>query len=239
LKRALLILFLVGAALLVVEPVWGIALISMVAATVTFGVLRMRAGILGPVRTTIPSGVPPGIALTYDDGPDPESTPALLDLLKQRGVKATFFVVGEKVRAHPEVVRRCHDEGHTVANHSHRHGTWTNIHFGGWMRAELEACQRAVVDAIGVAPRHYRPPFGLMNPYVEPAARSLGMEVVGWNVRSLDTAHDDAAARVVRQLAPGAIVLLHDGGLAADRVVATTTTILEAAAERGLEPVAL
>jgi len=234
-KRSMLVLFVGGVVLFASGFFWGLVPIAAVLVLLTVGILRMESGILGPVRTKIDAG----IALTYDDGPDPRSTPALLDLLKQHGAKATFFVVGERVRAHPEVVKRCHAEGHTVANHSLRHGTFTNIHFGGWMRKELGACQRAVEEAIGVAPRHYRPPFGLMNPYVEPSARALGMQVVGWSIRSLDTVRDDAAERVVADLAPGAIVLLHDGGLEPERVVATTRTILEAAAARGLEPVAL
>ena len=234
-KRSMLVLFVGGVVLFASGFFWGLVPVAAVLALLTLGILRMETGILGPVRTKIDTG----IALTYDDGPDPRSTPALLDLLKQHGAKATFFVVGDRVRAHPEVVKRCHAEGHTVANHSHHHGTFTNIHFGGWMKEELAACQRAVEEAIGIAPRFYRPPFGLMNPYVEPSARALGMDVVAWSIRSLDTVRDDAAQRVVADLAPGAIVLLHDGGLEPGRVVATTRTILEAAAARGLEPVAL
>jgi len=235
LKPALLIAFIAGVALLAAGNPWGGALVTIVAFTVTFGVVRMQSGIFGPVRTTVEKG----IALTYDDGPDPRSTPALLDLLKSHNVKATFFVIGEKVRAHPELVRRCHDEGHTVANHSHRHGMWTNLHFGPWMRREIGACQDAVEQATGVPPRHYRPPFGLMNPHVEAAAHSHGLEVVGWTIRSLDTSRADAAERVLDLLEPGAIVLLHDGDIEQERVLATTRTILEAAREQGLEPVAL
>jgi len=235
LKRCLLIAFIAGVALLAAGYPWGGALVVIVVFTVTFGVVRMQSGILGPVRTTVDKG----IALTYDDGPDPASTPALLDLLKAHNVKATFFVIGEKVRAHPEIVRRCHDEGHTVGNHSHRHGIWTNLHFGPWMRREIGECQNAVEQAIGVPPRYYRPPFGLMNPHVEPAARSHGLEVVGWTIRSLDTSRADAVERVVDLMEPGAIVLLHDGDMECERVVATTRAILEAANEQGLEPVAL
>ena len=234
-KRLLLILFFSGGTLLAVGSPGGPIVLALVLVVVTIGVVRMRSEVFGPVRATVPSG----FALTYDDGPDPIATPALLDLLKERNAKATFFVVGKKALAHPEIVRRCHAEGHTIGNHSHRHGTWTNMHFGVWMRAELAECQRAVEGIIGEAPRHYRPPFGLMNPYVEPAARANGMGVVGWSVRSLDTARDDAAQRVTERLADGAIVLLHDGDLGAERVVETTRTILDAAAERGLEPVAL
>jgi len=235
LKRALLVLFLIGAVLFATGFVWGLAVMALVVIVVTWGVLSMRSGILGPVRTTVPAG----IALTYDDGPDPLATPALLDLLKAHDAKATFFIVGENARAHPALVQRCHAEGHTIANHSHRHGNWTNCHFGGWMRAEIGECQRAIEEAIGEAPRHYRPPFGLMNPYVEPAARAHGLEVVGWSIRSLDTVRPGAAERVVQRLAPGAIVLLHDGGIGENHVVDTTRCILEAAAKRGLKPVAL
>jgi peptidoglycan/xylan/chitin deacetylase (PgdA/CDA1 family) len=235
LKWAIFLLCGFGAALLAFGFIAGAAPLAAGAALLTFGVVRMQTGILGAVRTQVPRG----IALTFDDGPDPHSTPLLLDLLKERGARATFFMIGEKVLRHPDVVRRCHAEGHTIANHSHHHGTWTNLHFGAWMRDEIGACQRAIEETIGSAPRFYRPPFGLMNPHVEAAARDHGLELVAWSIRSLDTVRDDAAERVVRALAPGAIVLLHDGGIEPERVVATTRSVLEAAAERGLEAIAL
>lgn len=223
---------------------WPIAgwllLVAHVALAVT-GVFYMPSGIFGKVITKSRAGRPE-VALTYDDGPDPETTPALLDLLRERGAKATFFVVGENVRSFPDLVRRCHEEGHTIANHSDGHSNFTNFYLYKRMRAQMGACQRAVEEAIGTAPRHYRPPVGLMNHAVGRAARDLGLEVVGWSIRSFDTLEadpDQVAQRVLDGLAPGRIALLHDGGLDMDRVLQITRRVLDGLEERGWEAVTL
>ncbi|MHC4958140.1 MAG: polysaccharide deacetylase family protein [Planctomycetota bacterium] len=194
------------------------------------GVFHLPSGIF----TRVVNRVEGGVALTYDDGPDPDTTPALLDLLRDRGAKATFFVVGERARAHPAIVRRAVEEGHEIGNHSDRHSHWMNFWFGRRMRDDLRGCQDAVEAAAGVTPRFYRPPIGLVNHAVEGAAWHFGMRVAGWTIRSFDTVSDSAAPRVVGRLRDGAVVLLHDGGLDRDKVLGLTRTILDAAAERGL-----
>ena len=220
--------------LLVVGSAWGWVFAGLHVVLMLIGVFFIRSQILGRARTRVAGGV----ALTYDDGPDPETTPALLDLLRERGIVATFFVVGEKVRAHPEIVRRCVAEGHGVANHSDGHSNLTNLFLGGRMRREMEACQGAVLDATGTAPRHYRPPVGLMSPFVASAAASLGLEIVAWSIRSLDTVSDlRATERVAAGLKHGSIVLLHDGGLEREKVLALTGRVLDLMEERGLTAV--
>ena len=211
------------------------------AGLLTWGVVSMRSGLFGPAVT---HGDParPEVALTYDDGPDPDATCALLDLLRDRGVPATFFVVGARARAHPEVVRRCHAEGHLVGNHTDRHSHLTNFFLGPFIRRELRACQETVERITGVAPRAYRPPVGLVNPLTEPVARSLGMKLVGWQVRSLDTRlrrPEDVVRRVLDRVRPGGIVLLHDGGQDPARVREITRRILDGLEQRGLQPVRL
>jgi len=203
-------------------------------------VTSMRSGLFGPARWRGPDGG--GVALTYDDGPDPATTGALLDLLRERGVPAAFFVIGARVRAHPETVRRCRDEGHLLGNHSDRHGLLHNFFGFERMRREVAACQETLATVAGAPARHYRPPVGLMNPHTTRVARDLGLELVGWQVRSFDTAGLSAAAvarRVLARVRPGGIVLLHDGGLPADRVVETTRRILDGLATKGLAPVRL
>jgi chitin deacetylase len=144
------------------------------------------------------------------------------------------------VRAHPEIVKRCVAEGHAIGNHSDRHSYLTNFFFRARMRREMQACQDAVRAAAGVEPRFYRPPVGLMNHAVVPAARDLGMEVVAWSIRSLDSRRGcDPVRRVVPHLRSRAIVLLHDGGLDPERVLETTRRILDAARERDLAAVAI
>jgi len=208
---------------------------------VTWGVVSMRSGIFGATRTRGPRSRME-VALTYDDGPDATATPALLDLLKRRGVAATFFVVGRNVRAHPSLVRRARDEGHLLGNHSDRHAWWTNFLRGRALRREIDRCQSALADAIGAGARFYRPPVGLMNASVSAAARALGLTLVGWTVRSLDTTRrtpGDVATRVLRRVGPGSIVLLHDGGRDPERTIRITELILDGLTPLGLVPVRL
>jgi len=233
-RIALIALPLGGATLLIAGATFGWALLGAGVVLLAVGVFHMPSGILGRVREQVAPGT---IALTYDDGPDPRTTPRLLDLLAERGAKATFFVIGAHVRAHPEIVKRCVAEGHAIGNHSDRHSYLTNFFFRARMRREMQACQAAVREAAGVEPRFYRPPIGLMNHAVVPAARDLGMEVVAWSIRSLDTRRADPVRRVVPYLRSRAVVLLHDGGLDPERVLETTRRILDAARERGLAAV--
>ncbi len=149
--------------------------------------------------------------LTIDDGPDPEDTPRLLDLLDAAGARATFFVIGEKVRRHPalrdEIVRR----GHGLGNHTQTHPVARFWASGPWAaRREMECAQKE----IGLATEIVRAPAGMANVFVHRAARQLGLQVVGWSIRSLDTratSGAEVAARVSAQLAPGRIVMLHEG----------------------------
>jgi peptidoglycan/xylan/chitin deacetylase (PgdA/CDA1 family) len=211
-------------------------------AVLVVGVCSMRSGVLGRAHTS-GDGSRPAVALTYDDGPARESTGALLDLLRERRVPAAFFVVGARARAHPDLVKRCHAEGHLLANHSDRHSCLTNFYRAQGLRRELEACQATLEEITGERPRYYRPPVGLMNPSVQPVAQSLGLELVGWQVRSLDTVTSrspaEVARRVLARIRPGGVILLHDGGLERQRVTEITGRILDGLEERGLEPVRL
>lgn len=204
-----------------------------------WGVVSMRAGIFGPTLWR-GDGSRAEVALTFDDGPDPDATSALLDLLKQRGVKATFFVVGERARAHPDIVRRCHAEGHLLGNHSDRHSNWINVFPHPVLRRDLRACQDTVREITGEAPRYYRPPVGLVNPIQLSVSKALGLTPVGWGVRSFDTtprAPERVATRVLRRVEAGSIVLLHDN--LGPRVIEIATRILDGLSERDLTPVRL
>ncbi len=209
---------------------------TLFVALVAHGVASIRSPFFGRARLRIAR--PDAFALTFDDGPDPQTTPVVLDLLRERGAQATFFVVGEKVRRFPELVRRIHEEGHALGNHSDRHSWAHNFRLAGGLRRDLVACQEAVEQAAGVAPRLFRPPVGLRNPATHRVSAELGLELVGWSIRSLDTTRRSAAevsARVHAALEAGAIVLLHDGGRDSERTRAITTAILEQA-ERLVPP---
>jgi peptidoglycan/xylan/chitin deacetylase (PgdA/CDA1 family) len=156
-----------------------------------------------------------GCALTFDDGPHPEHTPAVLDLLAAHGARATFFVIGAHVRRHGALLRRIRAEGHTLGLHSDGHSRWFNCWPSNLVRADLERCQQAVADATGEAPPVlFRPPVGLKNPLVADAVRDLDLVMVTWSARTWDTSGARAeriADRLRHAARPRAIVLLHDG----------------------------
>ena len=152
--------------------------------------------------------------LTIDDGPDPDDTPHILELLAARGARATFFVIGEKAAAHPELIRAIAGAGHEVAHHTHTHPLarfWcaSPAAVGRELDAGLEALRRA-----GVRPTRFRPPVGIKNLWLSSALAARGLTCVGWSARGLERRPGDAeavAARTLRRLAPGAILLLHEG----------------------------
>jgi len=182
------------------------------------------------------------IALTFDDGPGANSTPQLLDLLRQDKIPAAFFCVGKKIAANPEIAAQIVREGHLLENHSYAHSNFTNFFSVERLQKELTETQTAIQKTSGVAPRFFRPPMGLSNPRVFKAAKNLNLQVIGWSVRSLDTVLSDPkeiVARIVRRLRPGAIILLHDGNIPAERLVATVQLLLDKLRALGYEVVRL
>lgn len=168
------------------------------------------------------------LALTFDDGPNPKWTPRLLDLLGEHGVKATFFLLGSRAQAEPELVRRIASEGHLIGNHSWGH---PNLALSGAnkIREELALTSHALERITGERVRYFRPPFGARRPVVFRIARSLGLRVVTWNAMTSDWG-EPSAERIERELkakidrlgkrGQAANVVLHDGGhreRAADR----------------------
>ncbi len=187
------------------------------------------------------------VALTFDDGPDPAFTPLILDMLHERGVRAAFFCVGERVRQHPELARRIHDEGHILGNHSDSHALWINFGLHARLRREIRACNDAIQQAAGVTPALYRAPHGFKNPALGDALRGEGMVAVGWQVRGFDAVVSDAARiaqRIVDRAKPGGVILLHDGaGLqgSQDRqaTLEALPVVIDGLRARGLEIVRL
>jgi len=182
------------------------------------------------------------VALTFDDGPDARSTPALLDLLQAAKVEAAFFCVGKNVAANPGLAARIVREGHLLQNHSYAHSHFTNFFSTARLQTELRQAQAEIEKATGIAPQFFRPPMGLSNPQTFQAARSLDLKVIGWTIRSLDTittSPEQIVARIARRLEPGAIILLHDGNIPATRLVPTVKLLLATLRERGYDVVLL
>jgi peptidoglycan/xylan/chitin deacetylase (PgdA/CDA1 family) len=161
------------------------------------------------------------VALTFDDGPDPKATPELLDLLKREGIQATFFCIGKNVEANPDIAKRIAGEGHLLANHSYTHPWYISMLMGPSLRREMERTQEAIKTAAGVTPKYFRPPSGTTGPNFPGALKRVGLTLVGWDVRSLDTVAtpEKAVERIVRLAGDGSIILLHDGRTTPARIV--------------------
>jgi peptidoglycan-N-acetylglucosamine deacetylase len=180
----------------------------------TWGVVNPRSSLYMPVWWRLPRDCS-DVALTFDDGPHPEITPRLLDLLATHQQRATFFLIGENVRRHPHVVRRIVSEGHSIGLHSDGHSWAFNCWPPHLVRRDLERCSATIADTIGQAPPIlFRPPVGLKNPIVGFVVGQLGLRTVTWSCRGLDTGKSPAATiiqRLKRGLQPRAILTLHDG----------------------------
>jgi peptidoglycan/xylan/chitin deacetylase (PgdA/CDA1 family) len=153
------------------------------------------------------------IALTFDDGPANQYTPEILDILKEKDAPAAFFCIGKNIPGRENLLRRIHDEGHLVGNHSYSHHFWFDLFSTRHMRADLRQMDAAVRAVTGLTPRLFRPPYGVTNPNLAKAIRKEGYTPIGWNVRSLDTVINDPVKlrkRIEKALRPGSIVLLHD-----------------------------
>jgi peptidoglycan-N-acetylglucosamine deacetylase len=154
------------------------------------------------------------IWLTIDDGPDPRTTPAILDLLDRFGAKATFFLIGQKAFDAPDLVRMILERGHAVGNHTQTH---PQFHF--WrlgprrLRNEVDNFEETMTDLGFPVPSLFRAPTGMKNPFLHPILSVRGLLLVGWSARAYDTRINDAAVvaeRLLRLIEPGAIVLLHE-----------------------------
>jgi peptidoglycan-N-acetylglucosamine deacetylase len=155
------------------------------------------------------------VALTFDDGPDASFTPRVLHILAEKQVPATFFVVGERAERHPELIRRAHDMGHVIGNHSHTHSLRFHFRHRSGLRREIGACNDAIRAVIGLEPRLFRSPQGLKTPALGDVLRERGMTAIGWQVRGMDYLFRDPgriARRIVEGAVDGGVLLLHDGG---------------------------
>jgi peptidoglycan/xylan/chitin deacetylase (PgdA/CDA1 family) len=156
---------------------------------------------------------PKCIALTFDDGPDPVDTPRFLDLLKEKNVKATFFVVGERAERYPEIVRRAWDEGHLVGNHTWSHRSLFCFLTPGQLRREIERSAESIRRITGFRPRLFRSPVGLRHPLLGVYLQEAGLEYVSWSIRTCDTLSQNSttlAHRILDKVTFGDVILMHD-----------------------------
>jgi peptidoglycan/xylan/chitin deacetylase (PgdA/CDA1 family) len=179
------------------------------------------------------------VALTFDDGPDPVDTPRLLDLLREKNVKATFFVVGQRAERHPEIVRRAWDEGHLIANHTWSHRSLFCFLLPQRLRTEIEGGSRSIERICGIRTRYFRSPVGLRHPLLRFVLQMKGLEYISWRVRSYDTTIRNSGVlsrHVLRKVVSRDIILMHDHRPKGARVMLEALpAVIDELKERGFE----
>ena len=170
-----------------------------------------------------------GVCLTFDDGPHPKATPAVLETLASYGTKATFFFLGHNVAKYPQIARDVAQRGHTVGNHSHDHSL---LLFRNHRYIVNQICSAAeqIKQATGKRPTLFRPPYGYFRPTILPSVRSTGHRIVMWNLDSRDwreRSADTVSESIIRKVRPGGIVLLHDNDRTADRIQDIVKMVLD------------
>lgn len=208
-----------------------------------------RSALLGANLNRLPAAAVARreIALTIDDGPDPEVTPRVLDILDAAGAPASFFCIGARARQYPRLCGEIVARGHRVENHGDSH-SWMFATFGRTrMRADIAAAQSTLSDVTGQAPQFFRPTAGLRNPLLDPVLASLDLRLASWTRRPYDTRSGDGRRvleRLTGRLGPGDILLLHDGNAGLTPageplILAVLPRLLAAVAEARLSPVTL
>ncbi|MGI8427566.1 MAG: polysaccharide deacetylase family protein [Actinomycetota bacterium] len=198
----------------------------------------LRGTLSGQIQTlaSTPGTGAPQVALTFDDGPSPLYTPAILDILRNAGVKATFFPLGRTASRNPDLVRRLVAEGMHIGNHSWDHPVLTNKP----AKFVIDQLKRSedTLSALGASVSVFRPPFGSFQPSTLKTAESLHLKTVIWSVDSLDwkkTGTEQIVDRVLSLVRPGSIILLHDGGGNRSQTVAALPQIISTLKARGYQ----
>lgn len=153
------------------------------------------------------------VVLTFDDGPDPINTPKILSILKDKGVNAVFFLIGNKALQNPEIVDQILSEGHLIGGHTQNHDEFIGFRSKSYVMYEIKTCQDVIASKTGHDATLFRPPFGITNPTLAKVCKELDLKTVGWSVRSLDTimrSKKRLVHRVVKKTRAGSIILLHD-----------------------------
>ncbi|MFL5482517.1 MAG: polysaccharide deacetylase family protein [Gemmatimonadaceae bacterium] len=191
----------------------GFALIGVsVIGGVIHGAFHRNSVVFGPTLGRIPSDRKV-VALTFDDGPNPDATPIILDTLREKGVRATFFVLGSHAERWPELVQRISHEGHQLGNHGYFH---RKLHFKSpfYVSRDIKLGIRAIKRAGAPAPQLFRAPHGFRSPWTTPIASSYGERTVGWSLGVWDSDRpgaEEIVRRTLEGVEPGSIILLHDG----------------------------
>jgi peptidoglycan/xylan/chitin deacetylase (PgdA/CDA1 family) len=241
-----------GLLALVVSPgywIWVLAGLVLNHMALGFAGLWPKSRLLGPNIVRLPevrNGCG-GVALTFDDGPDPDTTPRVLDVLDRYGAKASFFCIGARAAAYPAIVQDIVRRGHSVENHSYRHSYAFAFYGLGRQRREIERTQDIIANVTDRAPRFFRAPVGLRNLLLEFVLVRHRLRYVSWTRRGYDALHGDPKkvfVRLIDGLAAGDVLLLHDAGSANTAtgepvVLAVLPALLDRLSECGLKALSL
>jgi len=256
--RASVALHIAAAGAVLLRPrLWPWAISAVVADHLLLAAAGLwpRSHLLGPNWTHLPpsaningqAAANSAVAITIDDGPEPEVTGRVLDVLDEHGARATFFCIGERVERHPALARSIVARGHEIANHSHRHRMSFSLLGPRGVTREIVGAQEAIGAATGEVPRFFRAPAGLRNPFLEPALTRANLQLVSWTRRGFDTVNG-SAGRVLGSLTRGLqgddILLLHDGHAArtpsgAPVILEVLPALLRALTQAQLAPITL
>jgi peptidoglycan/xylan/chitin deacetylase (PgdA/CDA1 family) len=219
-----IILAVAGFLLMIVNIQFGWLLAALAAVylcLLVMGAVKICAGFYLEVFCRGNSGEK-SVALTFDDGPDPEHTPQILAILAKHQVHATFFIIGEKAENQQEIVRQTITGGHSLGNHSYSHAFLFDLYGRKKMERDLLKADEVISKATGKKPVFFRPPYGVTNPTLAGVVKKLGYIAAGWSVRSLDTVLKDEEKlmeRIIDRLHPGAVILMHDDRAVTARVL--------------------
>lgn len=153
------------------------------------------------------------VAITFDDGPDPEQTPKVLQVLKEQQIPVCFFCIGHKVKGNEHLLQQMIADGHLIGNHTFTHHFLFPLYSLSRIEKDIQDCQFVLEQIIPQRIKFFRPPFGVTNPTIAKAIKKLGYTPIGWNIRTFDTQHpsiEKVLQRIQNKLCPGSIILLHD-----------------------------
>jgi peptidoglycan/xylan/chitin deacetylase (PgdA/CDA1 family) len=191
---------------------WYIGIILATAGLMTYGSLSIRSGFYSRAICAVDSQEKV-IALTFDDGPDEQVTPAVLNILRKHEVQAVFFCIGSKVLEYPGLIERIDIEGHIIGGHSYSHHFFFDLFSVKKMQEELVKTEKLVQRVIRRKIRMFRPPYGVTNPALARVLRKMNYKVIGWSLKSKDTViHDEQKLfeRLTKQIRTADIILFHD-----------------------------
>ncbi len=228
---------------------WALGALAANHAALAAAGLWPRSQLLGPnwIRLPAQDGAAAGVAITIDDGPDPDVTPQVLSQLAAHHALATFFCVGARVERYANLAREIVSRGHAIENHSQRHRHNFSLLGPRGMSVEISRAQESILRVTGSRPRFFRAPAGLRNPFLDPVLTRLQLRLASWTRRGFDTVNANADAvyrRLANPLQDGDILLLHDGNAARGRggkpvILEVLPRLLDTLASKQLRPVTL